>query len=744
MNNSFSFTSAKQLAANSLKYILTGGLFIKGGHLPQKNHVIPDNFIGLSVASNENPEIDHYIIGQLETLGINHVRLDFSYNDIDHFNARFLEKLIAANFNITLRLIPPFTIAKHMSDPVEQDSWRSFLTTVLDRYGLAVKQIEIGNTINRKRWAGYSLQTFFITWQIAHQVVKSRGIRLLGPNIQDFEPIYNIGILRILQTEQMLPDVHTDNLFVERVSEPERFDHRILKYKWSRILKYNLIKKARTLQKIGLDFGVNHTSSSAAFWAIYRINRLLKNGVQKQADYLTRYFTLLASSGALQQANWGALICNREGLINDGLTDAEYPLLERIAHYQSVGGLLNQYDRYPSFYAMQTIVSFLSGAQYNMPIATSKGLEIHSFNNQQLQFHIAWTINGKIAYLADIYSENTLKHAKMIDRDGNSLEQNIELLCEKPIYLCWDKHHTIETLTKPRLVKNLAIYAHSEPIQYFRFNQNNWTGLVMASNIEEAKCLFHALNPNQLTAPQKEQSLRHARNVIWSAEDPRKHGKQLTIKQPVKMYPHKAFLDRFKPSKARRSWNGAMELLRRGVNTAQPIAFFEKKGDNTLKQNFYICEHVKSDSNIGQIFAAYARGEFSFLNLTPEKVYVQFAHFCQHMHSRGIYFRDFSGGNILINIDSNQTLHFSLIDTARLRAYNNAIPLNLRIADLTRACHKLHNEGRVHFMQIYLGLNGRNLNSAISFKFWLYDVKVKLKRTVGRKGMKKLIKRFKG
>ncbi len=743
MQKSFSTTTLKQLAVSSLKYILTGGLFIKGGYLPKKNHVIPIDYFGLCVASNENPEVDYYIIGQLETLGVNRVRLDFSYKDIDHFNARFLEKLIAADFNITLRLIPPFSIAKHMSDPVEQESWHTFLTTVLDRYGSAVTQIEIGNTINRKNWSGYSLQTFLIAWQIAHQAVKSRGFKLLGPNIQDFEPIYNIGILNILQAEHLLPDVHTDNLFVERVSEPERFDHRILKYKWARIFKYNLIKKARILEKIGLDFGINDTSSSAAFWAIYRIQRLLENGEQKQADYLTRYFTLLAASGALKQANWGTLICHREGLINDGLTDAEYPALERIAHYQSVDGLLNQYERYPSFYAMQTVVNFLSGAHYNQAIATANGLEIHQFMHH-LQCHVAWTINGKVAYLADIYTENTLKAAKIIDRDGNNLAHNFELICEKPIYLCWDKDHQIETRAKPKLVKHLSINAHSEPLHYFRFNQNNWTGLVLAKDVEEAETFFKALNPSQLSAPNKDQSLRHARNVIWATEDPRKTGDQLTIKQPVKMYPHKAMLDRFKPSKARRSWNGAMELLRRGVNTAQPIAFFEKSGDNTLKQNFYICEHLKSDSTIGQIFSAYSRGEVTFLGLTPEKVYVQFAQFCHLMHSRGIYFRDFSGGNILVNIHNDQTLQFSLIDTARLHAYNQAIPLHLRVADLTRACHKLDNAGRVRFMQIYLGLSGRQFTMSIKLRFYLYDIKVKLKRTIGRKGIKKLINRFKG
>lgn len=742
MNNSFSSTSAKQLATNSLKYILTGGLRIKNGHFPTQNHTIPEDFLGVCVASNENPEVDHYIIGQLETLGVNNVRLDFSYSDVDNFNARFLEALITKGFNVTLRLLPPFNIAAHMADPIEQGGWRTFLATTLDRYGADVKQVEIGNTINRKRWAGYTLHTFLTTWQIAHEEVKSRDIKLLGPNIQDFEPIYNIGILKILAVEGLLPDVHTDNLFVERVSEPERFDHRILKYKWSALFKYNLVKKARILQKIGLDFGVNETSSSAAFWAIYRINRLLVNGEQKQADYLTRYFTLLAASDALRQANWGALVCNREGLINDGLTDAEYPALERIAYYQSTDGELNQYERYPSFYAMQAMIHYLSDADYITAIASTNGLEVHHFNNKQQQIHIAWTVNGKVAYLADLYAENTLTNATIFNRDGAKLDRNTALVCEAPIYLCWDKEASIELFPKPELARNLAIHAHIQDTQYIRFNQNGWSGLILAKDQDEANQLMLALDPDTLNAPQKELSLRHARNVIWATEDPRDTSAQVTIKQPVKMYPHKAFLDRFKPSKAKRSWNGAMELLRRGVGTAQPIAYFEKTGDKTLKQNFYICAHVKADCSIGALFSAFARGEASCHGLTEAEVYTQFAQFSHNMHKRGIYFRDYSGGNILVNIQANNHLDFSLIDTARLRSFDSSIPLRLRIADLTRACHKLHGDGRKRFMQSYLALSGRKFNLYVQSRFWLYDFKVKLKRTIGRKGIKKLKKRL--
>jgi hypothetical protein len=738
----------KQVIRDGLSYILCGGLRIRNGHLPTSRHIIPSNFIGICVASNVNPAVDDYVVQQLQTLGIRRVRLDFTYGDIENHNARFLRRLIAEKFEITLHLVQPFVAAQNMHTTIEQATWRNFMVRVLDTFGVNIQQVEIGNTINRKRWAGYHLSGFLQTWGVAHQEIQCRGITLIGPNVQDFEPLYNISLLKTLKSLNQLPDIHSDNLFVERVTEPERFDHRIFKYQWARIFKYNLIKKAKVLKKISADFGVAKFASSVAFWAVYRIQRLLPEGLQKQADYAARYFLLLAASGSLTQANWGALICQREGLITDGLTEAEYPDLERVAHYKSADGELKNYQQHPSFHALKTVANLIQGASYIAPVATAQGLEIHHFLQGNTHIHAAWAINGKMAFLNDIYPSEALNTARILHRDGELLLKNNSLITESPIYLLWENQ--APQISKPILAQDITIHSHIADLQYFRFKDGDWQGLVLANNVADAQVLMQKLHPDTLYAPNKDGALRHARNAIWTVPDPRFDSevangdkiKQLTIKQPIKMYPHKAFLDRFKPSKARRSWNGAMELLRRGVRTAQPVAYFEKIDDTTLKQNFYICEFVKSDTNIGQLFTAYSRGEYDYLGLNPETVYTKLAHYCHNMHSRGIHFRDLSGGNILVNIAANHTLSFSLIDTARIHAYNQGIDFNLRIADLTRACHKLNWAGRERFMQIYLGLSGRQFNWQNRLQFRLYDFKVSLKRTIGRKGIKRLVKRL--
>ena len=122
----------------------------------------------------------------------------------------------------------------------EQHRWQAFIDATLTRFGANISRIEIGTTINRKRWAGYTMQGFLRAWEIAFIAAKQHNIPLAGPNVTDFEPIYNIGVLSMLQAKKQLPDVHTNNLFSERVAEPERFDHRIFKYRWATALKFNL------------------------------------------------------------------------------------------------------------------------------------------------------------------------------------------------------------------------------------------------------------------------------------------------------------------------------------------------------------------------------------------------------------------------------------------------------------------------------------------------------------------------
>lgn len=720
-----------------LSYLLAGKLRVPAGHLPPAGHDVPDAFAGVGVATCSDPAVDDYVIDRLNEAGIRDVRLDFSYGDADGPTGRLLDALCAqSSMRIMLHLVQPCAAAKQMESGSARAAWRDFVAATLDRFGSRVKLVEVGSTVNRKRWAGYTLAGFLAMWEIAHHEVRTRGIRLAGPSVTDFEPPFNIGLLSLLQRRKQLPDIHTDNLFSERCTEPERYDHKVFGRRLAPLFRVNLIKKARLLQKIGADFGVPKLCSPAAFWTLPRIQRMLPDSEQKQADYLARYLLLCAASGALESAWWGPLICHREGLIDDG--HAPYPALERITHYAGVTGELADFRVRPALHALQAFARLIPGTRYDGRQNTSPLLEVHAFNSAQRRLHAVWTTNGRAAALVDLYEADDLLAAQFLTRDGEPLAEAPTLASETPLYLCWPAGRAVRTKAGAGVLKDVAIHRHVVGKTHYFFRENGWQGIVLANDAHEAAVLLQAIHPERLVAPPKETALRHARNAIWTITDPRADRAKLVVKQPIKMHLHKKLLDRFKPSKGLRSWNGSSELLRRAIGVAPPVAYFEKIGDRSLTQNYYLCGHVAADFSARELLSAFARGATTFAGVADADVYRQLCDYLHAMHGRGIFFRDLSGGNILIRKTADDTLAFSLIDTGRIHVFSRPLPLGKRLADLTRICNKLHWAGRKQFMALYMARLGRKFSWWQRVPFYLYDTKVALKRHIGRKGIKRL------
>ena len=723
-----------------LAYLLSGGFRLPDGYRPPKGHLVSEKFAGVGVATGEDPAIDDYILARLEELGIRQVRIDYTYGDGEGPQARLLEKLCAHSYMIMVHFVQPLAAAQRMADVEAQKEWGKFVTATLDRFGTRVDRVEIGSTVNRKRWAGYTLKGFLTMWDIAYREVRARGLTLSGPSVTDFEPPFNIGLLALLKDRDQLPDIHTDNLFSERCTEPERFDHKVLGHFLAPLIRVNLIRKARVLHKIAKNFGIARVHSPAAFWTLPRIERMLPDSEQKQADYLARYMVLCAASGALEGAWWGPLICHREGLIDDGVF--QYPALERITHYASVTGYLSDFRVRPAFHALRAFAGLIPGCRYEGRLNDSVALEVHGFSSEFRQIHAVWTINGRAAALADIYKAEDLVGVEGFSRDGDRLETIPSIVGETPIYLYWSLGREVKPLATADILRDVTVHLHAKGKQHFHFNENGWRGVILAADAEEAALLLQKIPPQYLGTPPRESVLRHARNAIWKIDDPRLAGEQLVVKQPVKMHLHKKILDRYKPSKALRSWNGTCELMRRGIGVAPPVAYFEKIGDQSLLQNYYLCEYVQAEFSTREMLEGYAQGETYFRGIPEAEAYRQLCHFLHELHGRGILFRDLSGGNLLLNKGDGDELRFSLIDTGRLHVYDRPLPVSMRLADLVRICNKLHWAGREKFMMIYMERLGIKYCWAHKLTFVIYDAKVAIKRHFGRKAVKRLIERF--
>ncbi len=414
---------------------------------------MPDGFLGICVAASADPAGDDYLLEQLNELGLRHVRLDLTYPAAGGHQPRLLAKLLEHDFKVCLHLVPPRAEARLMSRrgpaaAAAAERWRAFVDETLARWGGAAACAEVGATCNRRKWSGQTLAAFTHAWQIAWNIARARGVQIIGPNVTDFEPVYNFLLLDRLRRLGCPPEAHTDNLFVERATEPENFDHKILGYRAAGWLRCNLIRKARLLQAIGAVNAAPVFICAHTAWSLRRIARFLDYIEEKQADYLARYLLLAASSGALERVYWGPLIGQREGLIDDGTS--EYPDPPHVTLYPQARGKPADYRVRPAFHAMAAVRNLLQGAVFVKAHTPGPDLEILEFKGSDGAIrHAVWTANGRCAASDACYHPAALASAACDDRDGRRMSAAPAFFGESPTYLTWQQLPPALLLPKP-------------------------------------------------------------------------------------------------------------------------------------------------------------------------------------------------------------------------------------------------------------------------------------------------------
>ena len=202
-------------------------------------HKIDSRFFGLNVAPSSFPEGDDHIIKNLLEMGVQSVRVDYGYESNKVHIERFLNKLInppsppfskgeKGGFDILLHLVQSKEEAGRMHEKEIQDKWRNFLEDVISRFSSYIKNYEIGSVPNRKNWSGYTIPDYITSLKIASVVAKKYGVNIFAPNIQDFEPFWQVAIFEAIKDEGINIQGSTDNLFVDRAIQPEFYDEHVL------------------------------------------------------------------------------------------------------------------------------------------------------------------------------------------------------------------------------------------------------------------------------------------------------------------------------------------------------------------------------------------------------------------------------------------------------------------------------------------------------------------------------------
>ena len=197
-----------------------------------------------------------------------------------------------------------------------------FIFSSLDGF---VNEFQIGNSINRKKWAFLSVDEYFSFFKVAHDLKKNKfsKIKLLGGNIIDFDiPFFARSVLHF---KSIFYDGIATQLYVDRRGSPEKkqFGFDTL----AKIRTYAALAEAslKTSNDIYIT-EVNWPLSNMAPWApakTYLIEESL------QSSYLVRYYLLMLASGRIRKCYWHQLIAPGYGLVNN----LDGKIIKRDAYY---------------------------------------------------------------------------------------------------------------------------------------------------------------------------------------------------------------------------------------------------------------------------------------------------------------------------------------------------------------------------------------------------------------------------
>lgn len=136
-------------------------------------------------------------------------------------------------------------------------------------------------------------------------------------------------------------------------------------------------------------------------------------------------------------------------------------------------------------------------------------------------------------------------------------------------------------------------------------------------------------------------------------------GVDLIVKSfKVPIFVNKIAYSFFRKSKASRSYEYALGILKRGGSTPAPIAYIEEYKYGLLYRSYYI-----------SIFNAKAETVRKYMDgtvMNAEDIWRSFIRFTINMHRCGILHVDYSPGNILIETKADGSYQFTLIDINRL------------------------------------------------------------------------------
>lgn len=354
----------KQVRRDSFKLLLTNLIFYPVSLLfyfvvpAKKKQTDTTEFFGMSINVDKSPEKTRSLVDDLQ---VDNLLIRMPLHDIDN-----IEKYVtfAEQFSDKNLLINILQDRRHVEDlSLAKPSFQK----IFEKFSHLTTRFQIGNAVNRKKWAIFSMDEYLHFFKVAYDLKKYQypKLILLGASVIDFE--YYFTARTLFNFKKVRFDQCSSLLYVDRRGAPENTQ-----------VGFNLQKKLFFLQTM-----LRLSPKSSSDIVITETNWPIKNtapyaptsnteciDLETHANYLVRYYLLALATGVVKNVYWHQLIAPGYGLVDN--RDSKLV-------------------KYPAYHAFKVMLSLLQGARF-IDYKEQAGLYRVFFENNENTIEVVWSL----------------------------------------------------------------------------------------------------------------------------------------------------------------------------------------------------------------------------------------------------------------------------------------------------------------------------------------------------------------
>ncbi len=329
------------------------------------------HFFGMSINYDKEPQHTKALV---EELGVRTLLIRFPLSDITKLDAYVA---FIAQFQEYDLLINILQDREHIEDAA---LLRRDLTAVFDALLPFTCKFQIGNAINRKKWAFFSMDEYLRFYEVAQQLKQERYTQLIliGSSVIDFE--YHYSVRTLFNFYRVHYDIFSALLYVDRRGAPENTQLGLDLRKKILLLSSIVSLSAKSSNRLIItetNWPRSHTAPYAPTSEVECVDDA------SYTAFMVRYYLIALATGRVECVYWHQLIAPGYGLIDhrNGIT------------------------KYRAFQAFQTLLSFVENA-HDIALHTAQGIYTFTCKKDRRDISILWSQHSHTRSFenAEVYS----------------------------------------------------------------------------------------------------------------------------------------------------------------------------------------------------------------------------------------------------------------------------------------------------------------------------------------------------